>query len=355
MSIRRFVVRIGAFVFSAMLIYPGRAPRATADELPTAEQLVDQLRLQIPRFKNHYSVVLYEDRVLGQPTEWWRASLYADEFGRVLSLDEKGLRNTDGFHPRAKHSWIYNGETYMMIDFTYDRRLGPLVGAGKLIHASYVIPPPGDSGTLNLSVRGALREIMSTSLLFSLQKRLEKKEPILISWLGDPTDGLVQIAWDDLPPAGTKRSHTWVADMNKGGAVVAEHQTNSSGVRDSDYEAEYEELPPGSKRWIATKGISRLLLPLTVESPDPHGRTVKDVIPARESRFELLAYKNDDPDFTDGVFTVLLPAGTYISDGRIQRDYRLQSDRLIPAQIPEKRKPLFRAWLHAKNEQPGND
>jgi hypothetical protein len=353
MSIRHFVVRIGAFVLSALLISSGRSSSATAGELPTAEQLVDLLRRQIPRFKNHHSVVLHEDRVQGQPIEWWRASLYADEFGRVLSLDEKGLRDANGFHLRTKHSWVYNGETYMMIDFTYDRRLGPLVGAGKLIHASYVIPPPGDGGTLNLSMRGALRQSMSMALLFSLQERLKKKEQISIFWFGDPQDGLIQITWDSLPPAGKRRSHAWIADMNKSGAVVAEHQTNSSGERDSDYKAEYKEIPPGSKLWIATRGVSRLLLPRSIESPDPHGGTVKDVIPPRESQFELLEYKNDDPDFNDGVFTVLLPAGTYMSDGRIQKDYRLNRDTVIPAQVPEKPRPLFRA-LETKNQGPGS-
>jgi len=355
MSIRHFVVRIVSILLTAGLFSTGAASRATADELPTAEQLVDLLRRQIPRFKNHHSVVLYEDRVEGKPTEWQRASLYADEFGRALSLDEKGVRDADGeFHPRTKHSWIFNGDRYMMIDFTYDRRMGPLLGAGRLIHASYGMPPPGDAGTIDyLPSRSALREIMSHSLLFTLLKRLEKKEPISISWRGDPQDGLIEITWDNLLPAGQTQSHTFVADMNKGGAVVATHRINSSGERDSEYEAKYEELPPGSKRWIAKKGVSRSLLPFTVEVPLPPGGTRRDVIPPSESRFELLEFKNDDQDFTDGVFTVLLPAGTYMWDPRIQKDYRLTKDTVIPAQIPENRKSLFRGRLEAKG--PSND
>src|SRR5262245_48129011 len=192
----------------------------------------------------------------------------------------------------------------MMIDFTYDRRMGPLVGAGKLVYACYFIPPPGDGGALDhLPVKSALREIMSHSLLFTLRKRLEKKEPISISRRGDPQDGLIEITWDNLLPAGQTRSNTFVADMTKGGAVVATHTKNSSGERDSEFEAMYEELPPGSKRWIAKKGVSRSLLPFTVEVPLPAGGTRRDVVPPCESRFQLLDYKNDDPDFTDGVFT----------------------------------------------------
>jgi hypothetical protein len=354
MSIRHFVVRIGAFVLSAVLITPGRAPCATADELPTAEQLVDLLRRQIPRFKNHHSVVMYEDRFQGKPTEWWRASLYADEFGRVLSIDEKGLRDADGtFHPRTKHNWINNGESYMMIDFTYDRRMGPLVGAGKLVYACYFAPPPGDGGTIDhLSWRSALRDMPTLSLLGSVNCRLERKEPVAIAWFGAPRDRLLQVTTEQPFPEGKKTTQTYIADLNKGGAVVAGHGTNVSGERVSEYEKEYKELPAGSKQWVPVKGVSRTLVSFTNEVPLPQGGTRREVIPPRESRFECLEYRVDDPEFTDAVFTILLPAGTYMSDWRIQKDYRLTSDTVIPAQIPETRKPLFRAWLEAKNLGP---
>ena len=65
---------------------------SNADDLPTAEDLVAALQRQVPRFKNHFSVMIYEDRVEGQASEWWRATLFADEFGRVLNVDEFGSR-----------------------------------------------------------------------------------------------------------------------------------------------------------------------------------------------------------------------------------------------------------------------
>jgi len=165
---RPATLRVCIFIAAGISTGIGRVPGASADELPTVEQIVDLLRRQIPRFKNHHSVVLYENRVQGESTEWWRASLYADEFGRVLNLDEVGWRDADGtLHVRKKHSRVNNGDTYMMIDFTYDRRLGPFVGAGELVHASFLIPPLGDGGTLDhLSSRSAFGPGFPWGLVF---------------------------------------------------------------------------------------------------------------------------------------------------------------------------------------------
>src|SRR5579864_6067068 len=103
-------------------------------------------------------------------------------------------------------------------------------------------------------------------------------------------------------------------------------------------------MPPGSDHWVATKGVSRSLLQINIETPNPHGGTTKSILPPRESRFELLEYRNDDPEFTDAVFTISLPTGAYVWDPRIQKDYRQERDVIIRSRTPKERKPLFRAW-----------
>ena len=133
--------------------------------------------------------------------------------------------------------------------------------------------------------------------------------------------------------------------MNKGATIKFSHSDEllrASAFR--KFEAEYKEMPPESKHWVASKGVLRMLLPVTTDDAEPDGGIKKTVFPPRESRFECLEYQNDDPKFTDAVFTIRLPKGTYIWDPRIQKDYRQGSDVEIRSPLPTERKLLFGYW-----------
>jgi hypothetical protein len=96
MSMFRTISRAAIAVVGIVHGIVCNSPCATADDLPTPEQIATLLRSQLTGFKNHHSVAIYEVSVEGRPTEWSRVSFYVDEFGRALNLDEKGRRDRDG-------------------------------------------------------------------------------------------------------------------------------------------------------------------------------------------------------------------------------------------------------------------
>src|SRR5262245_36339270 len=111
MFLRSALLRVNTLIAVCVSSGFGAIPRANGDELPTARQISELLRRQLTEFKNHHSVGIFEDHVEGRPVEWSRVSLYVDEFGRVVNVEETGVRRRDGsFHPRSKYTIVYNGE-----------------------------------------------------------------------------------------------------------------------------------------------------------------------------------------------------------------------------------------------------
>src|SRR5262249_39774095 len=153
-------------------------------ELPTSQQIAELLRRQQTDFKNHHSVGIFEEQVEGQPVECSRVSLYVDEFGRVVNVEEKGDRRPDGsFQAKSKYTIVFNGEITIRIDFNHDRRLGPRKGPGEEIQVSITDTPSpvGKHGSaFPLSIRNSLRSGGNAGLLYQLSRCLKDEAPVTI-------------------------------------------------------------------------------------------------------------------------------------------------------------------------------
>jgi hypothetical protein len=341
-AIMRVIVFTGAFVSIGI----GGIPLANADDLPTGRHVAELLRRQLTSFKNHHSVGIFEDHVEGRPVECSRVTLYVDEFGRVVHVEEKGERGRDGsFHPRSKYTVVYNGEITVRIDFNYVRRLGPGKGQGKEIFVTVTDTPSpvGRHGSaFPLSIRNALRSGGNAGLLYQLQKCLKDEAPLTIARSRDEGADLVEMKLEQIDPKIGKTTVVAVVDLKKGAAVRSCRWTNPEGERAQESEAEYRETRPGSNQWFAAKGVERSLLRSSIEIPDPRGRKPRTIeVPPSESRFECIEYRNDDPEFTDAVFNVVLLKGTHVWDGRIQKDFIQSQDAVIRPPVPKERVPLF--------------
>ena len=118
-----------------------------------------------------------------------------------MLMNSAAARWDETFHAKTKRSWVYNGDINIMLDHNYDPRLGSFRGSGKFLKASFLILPEGNGrgGTAShLSVRGALRN--EGFLHSKLRGSLDKQEPITITRVGDPQDGLIKITLEESVP-----------------------------------------------------------------------------------------------------------------------------------------------------------
>src|SRR5262245_36507111 len=121
MLLRVVVLQVSIWIAACVSFPLSGTLRANGDDLPTKQQLADLLRRQLSGLKNHHSVGIFDEQVEGQPVECSRVSLYVDEFGRVVNVEEKGERRPDGsFHAKSKYTIVFNGEITIRIDFNHD-------------------------------------------------------------------------------------------------------------------------------------------------------------------------------------------------------------------------------------------
>jgi hypothetical protein len=345
MLLRPAVLQIAIFIGAFVIPLDG-IPGANGDELPTKQQIAELLRRQLSGFKNHHSVGIFEERVEGQPVEYSRVSLYVDEFGRVVNVEEKGERRRDGsFHPKSKYTIVFNGEVTVRIDFNYDRRLGPRKGLGEEIYVNITDTPSpvGRHGSaFPLSIRNSLCSGGNAGLLYQLSRCVKDEAPVTTVRSGAEGAGLIEMTLEPTDPKMGKGTVIAVVDMEKGAAITSCRWINPSGKRTHESEGEYREMRPGSNQWFAVKGVERTLSPSSFEIPDPRGGKPRTIdLPPSEIRFECIEYRNDDPEFTDAVFNVVLLKGTHVWDARIQKDFIQSQDAVIRPPVPKERVSLF--------------
>lgn len=264
---------------------------------------------------------VWKDFVNGQPTRRDRQTIYRDDLSRRRIQMESEQMTDDGHwvrHEQVPYEWdvLFNGE--IAASMTFDPRKNRI---GEPLKKS----ERGEYSTAQIFGEDTILKSQRTPLSFAdgivtrLEAALQNNQPVEVK---SEESGLTTLRFpnneeNEFWVFQIDRSRDWIPVMI---SLVRETNDMDKLVMRTDFE--YAKTETGI--WYPKKGVHRYF-----------GSRSKDETPLRETRFEVIECRINDPDFDESIFEIVLAPDTAVWDARYDVDYRVGGEKVFTKQLTE--------------------